>query len=380
MVTTTTFVGERLRRARIARMMTGVALAEEVGVSPAAITKFEKGAVSPREEIIRRLAEVLRVPPMHFFNPVPSDGKAPVRMRSLSAATKRARASAEVRVDWLREIVAYLDAVMPLPLAELPDLCEIDDPAQLAEDDIEDLATALRRAWGMQDGPIANLTDLLESKGCAVSYFALGAEALDAFGKWTPEAPIIVENTDRMTAVRMRFDLAHELGHLVIHRHVPEPLAFRPEIHSLMERQAHRFAGAFVFPATSFANEVYSVSVGGLTECKRRWKLSIQAMIRRARDLRMISKEQYARALRTLSGRGFRKREPLDDELPIEVPRQLPDRIRCLVEERGFTVEEIEAHTRHRRREIEALTALPPGYFDSPAARKEGGKVIPLRR
>lgn len=368
MATMPGFVGQRLRRARIARMMTGRYLAEQVGITPAAITRFEKGDACPRDEVVQRLADILLVPPSHFFNPLPPDRGAPVRNRSMSAATKRNRESAEVRLDWLREIIGYVAALMPLPACDLPDLHRGHDPNALSGEDIEEQATALRRAWGMQDGPIADMTALLESRGFAVTCFSLGAESMDALGAITPEAPIIIENTDRTTAVRMRFNLAHEVAHMVLHRHVPDVLASRPEIHRLMEHQAHRFAGAFMFPARSFSNEIYSVSVGGLIEAKRRWKLSVQTMVHRAFDLRLISRDQYERAFRNMSIHGVRRREPLDDALPSEQPSQVAQRIRHLIEQRGFSVEEIESHTRHRRREIEVLSSLPPGYFDAPAA------------
>jgi Zn-dependent peptidase ImmA (M78 family) len=300
-------------------------------------------------------------------------------MRSMSSATKRARDSADVRVDWLRELATYLCDVMPMPETDLPDLSTESDPTRISEDSIEDCSIRLRRAWGMRDGPIANLTDLLEAKGFVVSRFSLGAETLHAFSKWAPELPVIVKNTDVMTAVRMRFDLAHELGHMVMHRHVPDALAGRPEIHKLMETQAHRFAGAFVFPATSFVNEIYSVSIHGLLEPKRRWKLSVQTMTRRARDLRLISQDQYERAFRTISAKGFRKREPLDDTMEAEAPKHASQRVRHLIEERGFTVDEIEMQTRQGRREIEALCSLPLGYLDrstdpAPTSRK----IVPL--
>ena len=373
------FVSQRLRRARIARMMTGRALAEAVGVTPAAITQFEKGDASPRDEVVRRLAEALRVPPTHFFNPPLPDRQSPVRMRSLSAATKRARESADVRIDWLREVVVYVAQVMPLSLLDLPDLCQTTDPAAISDDEIEDFAVDARRMWGMKDGPIVNLTELLESKGLVVSAFSLGADTLDAFGTLAPELPIIVENTDRTSAVRMRFDRAHEVAHMVLHRHTPDALAARPEIHKLMEHQAHRFAGAFLFPAAAFVNEIYSVTVAGLLDAKRRWKLSVQTMIRRAFDLGLISEYQYGRAFRTLSAKGFRKREPLDDEMAPEEPTAIPQRLRHLVEEQGFTAEDIEAHTHQHRREIEALASLPPGYFDRPRGPQVGGRILRLR-
>jgi Zn-dependent peptidase ImmA (M78 family) len=226
----------------------------------------------------------------------------------------------------------------------------------------------------MGDGPIVNLTQLLESKGLVVGRFSLGADTLDAFGAIAPEAPIVIENTDRTNAVRMRFDVAHELAHMTLHRHTPTPTT--PEIHKLMEHQAHRFAGAFLFPASSFANEVYSVTISGLLDAKRRWGLSIQMMTRRAFDLGLISDYQYGRAFRTLSAKGFRAREPLDDALVSEEPSTIQVRLRKLVEEQGLTARDVESHVQQYSREIEALSSLPPGYFDAFRVPPPGARTL----
>lgn len=369
------FVGSRLREARVARMKTAVWLAEEVGVEPTAISKYEVKNSTPRPEVLDRIGVALRMPSTFFFKPEYEVNRRPFMMRSLAASTKRARDSAEVRTSWLREIVAFLKDVLSFPVPDLPCLFDGSDPTGIAMEEVEDAATRLRRHWGMRDGPIDDLTGLLESKGIVIARFSMNAEQLDAFSIWSTEAPIAVENTDRTNAVRMRFDLAHELGHLVLHQNVEKSLFSHSPFHKLMESQAHRFAAAFLFPATSFMNEVYTVNIDGMLDLKRRWKLSAQMMIRRAFDLKTISEYQYERAFKRVSQAGYRTREPLDDVLESESPALLKDAMRALIDRGGMTGTDVLAALRFSARDVETLTNLPSGFLES----TKWGVVVPLR-
>src|SRR5690606_34046789 len=124
------------------------------------------------------------------------------------------------RHEWAREVVSYVHAMVPLQAPNLPDLSRGMSPAAIELEDAEEAATELRRAWGLGDGPIADLTELIESMGIVCARLSLNADTLDAFSRWTPECPMLVANSDRCTAVRQRFDYAHELAHLVLHRNM----------------------------------------------------------------------------------------------------------------------------------------------------------------
>ncbi len=130
-----------------------------------------------------------------------------------------------------------------------------------------------------------------------------------------------------------------------------------------MERQAHRFASAFLFPQSAFADEVYS-SLDALAHVKLRWKVAIQVLLRRARDLELVSQDKYERAFRDLSRRGMRTCEPLDDELKPETPRFLPRSVEMLLSERVVSRESLLHSSPFSHADIEALAGLPRGYFD----------------
>ena len=141
-----------------------------------------------------------------------------------------------------------------------------------------------------------------------------------------------------------------------------------------MELQAHRFAAAFLFPARSFVDEVYSLALDSLLEVKKRWRVSIQVMIRRARDLDLVSQDKYERAFRELSRRGYRTREPLDADFPVEHPTLLSKAIRLLVDQAVMTRQELVYRLPFSAGDIEILANLPRGYLDA----AQWGEVVDL--
>ncbi|MEP6654900.1 MAG: ImmA/IrrE family metallo-endopeptidase [Myxococcales bacterium] len=265
----------------------------------------------------------------------------------------------------MREIVATIQAFVDFPKIRLADSRFSSDPALIRDEDIERLAGEVRAAWNLGDGPISDVVSLLEAMGCVVATFAFGAHDLSAFSQGATEVPYVLLNADETAAVRKRFNAAHELGHLLAHWHVPKETAARLEIHKELERQAHKFASAFLFPARSFAEEVYSLSIDALLPIKKRWGVSIQMIVRRARDLGMINQDRYERSCRELSRRGYRTKEPLDDTLPVETPKLLSKSIAMMIDEKVTTRGDLLHRLPFSPADIEILTSMPRGYLSS---------------
>lgn len=135
---------------------------------------------------------------------------------------------------------------------------------------------------GVSSGPCPNLTRLAESKGILISRGKLDAEGLDAFSQWSDFGrPFAVLGSDKASAVRSRFDLAHEIGRLILHSHVADASIASAKDYKLLETQAHRFASAFLLPSKDFANDLYAPTLDAFRLFKPRWKVSIGAMIMR---------------------------------------------------------------------------------------------------
>lgn len=374
--TVTIFYGERLRQAREVRQMTATALAERIGVTAATVTTWEKGRAQPRSEALRDAAHVLELPEPFFLRPPSKTAPESFRFRSLSAATKRARAAAQGRAQWLHEIVEFLESELDLPIANIPLLAVPADPRMLAADDIENAAEATRRAWGLRDGPLPNIDRLLEAHGVAVGRLALNAAELDGLSGWSRSGrPYVILNNEKANCVRSRFDAAHELAHLVLHREAP----LRPDaaLHKLMERQAHHFAGAFIFPRAAVLDEVAHSDLDSLVRLKERWRLSVAAQIFRLFQLDLIDEQRKSYLYRQLGARGWRSWEPLDDELPLERPTMVRNAYHLLCEEAGWSPADITRAVPFADHDHELLAGLPSRWMQG--HHRTYGELVKLR-
>jgi len=322
------FKGRRLTHAREARGITQTSLADMINISRAAISQYEKGQRSPSSDILKKIANTLNFP-MHFFlRDIHIRESKPVFFRSMSAATKIARLRAKCRYEWLLDIVGYLRVFVTLPEVNFPRYEEIPSSIDsIGDEDIEDVANRTRKHWGIGLGPLSNVTWLLENNGAIVVRQKLDSKTLDAFSNWRDDdipTPYFILGREKMSAVRSRFDAAHELGHMILHHHVDENKLRNPTNFKLIEDQANYFASAFLLPEKTFSQEVfYAPNLEMLVALKSKWRVSVAAMVKRLRHLRLISREREQRLFINISRRHWRTKEPLDDELEIEEPRVL---------------------------------------------------------
>jgi len=359
------FIGARLREAREARGLSAMSLAEILGLTRAAISSYEMAGKSPSPDVMGRICNVLQMPESYFRYPIRPRKAGAIFYRSMKAATKSARRRAEQRYAWLREIVSYLRGHVEFPIQRLPQLDIPDDPMLLSFDQIEALALDVRRFYGIGDGPIPNVVSLLENNGVIITRDALGADTLDAFSEFDPEEQrlYMVLGTENASAVRSRFDAAHELGHALFHRTVDGIRIGRKAEYDLYEMQAHRFAAAFLLPQEGFANEFYSATLEALQAIKAKWKVSIAMMIVRAQNLGFISDETAKKLWINYSRRRWRGNEPLDDKLVPEQPRLLRRSFELLLEKRIIAKEHITIHLPISPVDIENLAGLDSGFI-----------------
>lgn len=370
------FIGINLRRARKARNVTAVRLAEELGLTKQAISNYESGRQTPNPEITEKICEILHFP-MSFFlqeNKKIVAEETPYFYRSMSAATKSAREMAEEKFNWLLNFIALTEMFIEFPSVKFPDINPPADPTRISNEYIEEVSFKVRHYWGLGDGPISNSVWLLENNGAIIVRRSLEAETLDAFSLWVAGRPYIVLGADKNCAVRSRFDLAHELGHLILHRNIPDIYLNDPKYFKLIEEQANRFAGAIQFPYTSFSKEVIKTNLEMFRLLKRRWKLSIAMMIKRAEHLDFLSEDKAQSLWRSYARRGWRTCEPFDDELDIETPKVVKNAVELLIEEGILSRTDIANELKIHHFDIEDSAGLPPGFLNPQAA-----EVINLR-
>jgi Zn-dependent peptidase ImmA (M78 family)/transcriptional regulator with XRE-family HTH domain len=344
--------------------MSATSLADLLGVSPATISSYEHGRQKPPVEVVEKLASILNVSAHLFSLEPPKVQNERIFFRSMSSATKVARNRAKRRYEWLQEIAQYLSEFFDFPKLDIPDcnlpidFCKIDSLL------IEEAAAATRKYWGLPAGPAPNLVRLAESKGIVVSRGKLDAEGLDAFSQWsTSGLPFVFLGSDKASAVRSRFDIAHEIGHLILHRHVVESALSSTKDYKIIEMQANRFASAFLLPAKDFATDLYAPTLDAFRLLKPRWKVSIGAMIKRSGDLSLVDEDQSRRLWINMNRRGWRTEEPMDDTIEPESPSLLSQCVGMMVSENFKSKNQIVSDICLSGFDIEELCGLRAGYL-----------------
>jgi Zn-dependent peptidase ImmA (M78 family) len=241
----------------------------------------------------------------------------------------------------------------------------------------------------MRDEPVGNMVRLLENQGVVVARDMLGASTLDSLSEFDAftDRPYVIIGTDKGTPARWRFDAAHELGHLVLHRRLDRRRLRNAAEHKEIENQAHRFAGAFLLPQASFCEELFAASLDAMLAMKPRWRTSIAMMIMRARQTHLISEAVEKRLWINYSRRGWRGSEPLDDVMEIETPRLLPRSFELIFEAKAQSPEDVVISTGLPAPDIESLSGLPEGFLErdfAPVVLRGSNawpaNVTPLRR
>jgi Zn-dependent peptidase ImmA (M78 family)/transcriptional regulator with XRE-family HTH domain len=306
------FSPERLVLAREARGLQKNELAERIGTTPSAVSQFERGRIAPMPETVLRMSLALGVPPAFFAArpPVAISSEA-CHFRRLRSTTQQEQRRVRATGALVLTVAEHLETVVDLPPESLTALSSAVEGVR----DPEEVAATVRSAWSLGTGPLSSVVGLLEREGVIIVEAPGHSERLDAFSAWVGARPVVFLATDKQSGSRRRFDAAHELAHLLMHADV-SPGAVD------VEREADAFAAALLLPRAEFERECpRRLSWPRLLELKRRWKVSLAALVRRAYTLGIYSEATYRRAFVQLNERGWRLAEP--DEPAMEHPQVL---------------------------------------------------------
>ena len=346
------FNPHRLIFARRHRGLSKKQLAEKLAVTYRALVAYELGEYPPAAETWAELSAVLEFPEHFFRGPDLETLLAEdVSFRSLTKMSALQRDAALTQSELALYLSKWLEARFELPAVNLPDLRQEPDPEAAAE--------ALREFWGLGQLAIRNVVHLLESKGVRVFSLSIRSADVDALSTWKADTPFVFLNSYK-SAERSRFDAAHELGHLVLHRHA-KPSGREGE------EEAHKFASAFLMPAASvLARAPKIAALPELIRLKKVFGVSVAAINYRLHQLKLITDWQYRSLAVQISKNGYRTNEP--EPAQRETSLILPMVLGRLYDE-GFSRQRIAQELGLPTQELESL------LFSLVMASIQGGRT-----
>lgn len=372
---TCTLQPKRIKEGRLFRALTQESLAESIGVSKQAVSQYETGVLTPTFETMMQIAEILDFPLTYFSKPYRNELLAPVFFRKRKTSTKKLITLFQTYIEWMADIYSYVEQYIHLPEMRLLTY----DKVGYTHKEISDAATSLRRHWGLGDGPISNLTLLLENNGILVSKVGLAASKADACSVFfttpgTARRPMIFL-TSGTSAVRSRRDLAHELGHQVLHSWMDKE-QFQ-EYQDLIETEAEMFASCLIMPEQAMQRESYAVkNLDALLLMKARWGASAQSILYHLADSGCMEEHTATRLKTALYRRGWRTREPGDDTIPQERPELIKDAMTVMVENHIKTGAEILENIAMPPDDAAALCGVTPSFFQSMKTARRNLRIV----
>lgn len=305
-------------------------LAKAAGISQGTLSKMEQGLKEVSASYIETLAQALKCPASFFFQPEREYGP-PLSMHDgmyrkgavSSRAIEQIIAELNTRIAHARTLLksSELEPELPLPFYDPEDY----------QCDFETIAQNVRRAWLMPRGPIKNLTDSMERAGILIVKCNMSGARIDGISYQISGLPPIVFLNDDIPADRARFTLAHELGHLVMHRYPTEN----------MEKEADRFAAALLMPEKDIAPDLKDLTLEKAAALKPYWKVSIGSLLYKAKTMKLVEDGQMQYLWRKRSILGWNTKEPESLDFPHEQPTLLNALLKNMQDDLGYSLEEL---------------------------------------
>lgn len=314
--------------ARQALGLTQADFAPRVGLSQATVSKLEDGLLPGIESsTLGKIAGATGYPPAFFLQ---TGVQRPLRdpfyrkRSSLSAKTiKQCEALINITTLELEKLLRKTEADPRLPLPSWS--------ADYFPGGPREVARQLRTAWNVPRGPLLDLISLIEDAGIIVMPFDFGNAGIDGMNVALPGGDHVIFYNSKMPAVRQRHTIAHELGHAIMHK-VPSSDA---------EDEAFAFASEFLMPEADIRGTLYPLDLDLLLRLKRKWLVSMQAILYWANLIGVIKDSYYKYMFIKIGKSGWRKSEPLDDQIQAEKPQLVSDLVNLHLNELGYSEEEL---------------------------------------
>ncbi|MFW5433571.1 helix-turn-helix domain-containing protein [Paenibacillus apiarius] len=333
------FIGENLANLRIMHGYSRKQLSEMLGVTEQAVWQYENAYTSPKMQIVNELKRIFSVKSKYFYSEdMLARYMTPANVDVMNIAYRSkvlnviSKTQAEAKhVEYLDTFVNYITTNVSLPTLKIIRLRdEVIEYLNHTEDDrstqINHIAHLARKRLDLSKTNNDDFMFLIEKSGVFVFEKAIGEE-IDAYSLWTRnDRPYIILGNMKRSAVRRNFDIAHELGHMLLHYRLEFANLDRKE-HKMIENEADLFAGALLLPEDEFVLDMKDVShitnPDNYLDLKKKWKTSLQVLGYRAANLGIIEPKDHRNFYAAMHRKGYLKMEPLDDVIPIQKPMKI---------------------------------------------------------
>ncbi len=325
------------------RQINQEALAESACITQGHLSKIINGLTEPSDDVVNKIANALNLPTKFFQQEDRVYGLPlsihPMYRKKASVgqhALEYVHAEVNVRLMHLRRLTKSINLRIAYPLPQF-------DPDEY---EVENIASLVRRTWLLPKGPLQNLTECAEQAGCLVVMCHFQNIPIYGMSYRIPDLPPCIFLNENQPADRMRFTLAHELGHLIMHR-VPTPD---------MEKQANQFASALLMPSTDIKGSLTGrVTLPRIAALKPVWRVSIQALVEKAASMGAITPMQQRYLWQQISASGMRLHEPPELDFPCEEPKILPMIFKIHLKDLGYSMNDISDTLNYRQYELSKL-------------------------
>jgi len=286
-------------------------VAEKVGVSLSNLNRMEKEVAVVTRDVVERVADLTNYPVSFFYQRGEAAPEA-ISYRKRQVVAAKILTPIAARTNIIRNHIERLMAELQIALPTPPVLPVAADATP------QDVALKLRKRWRVADAVIPNLTAVMEEHGIVITAFDFNTARVDSRSMFTEGGQPVVFYNQALTGDRQRFTLAYELGHLVMHAST-EVDASRDVSH-----EANLFAAALLMPEKEIKKDFEGgITVPKLADLKKKWKVSMIALLHRADDLGFISPNQKKYILHQFNAMQIRRREPVELDVPAERPQLL---------------------------------------------------------
>ncbi len=372
---TNKIIPSRITEARESRAMSMGDLANKLCITRQSVSKYERGIVNPSPDILFAISNILEFPIDFFYKTeaLSTARSSALFFRSNSNIAKKTKSACKYQVKWIDEIRKQLSEYFDFIDLDIPTLDR--DYEELSFEDIEELSLEIRKHWDLGDDPIKDLVGLLENKGIIVGQFAENYlcpfKGIDAFSAWEDGFPYILYHSTQKSAVRTRFSILHELGHLIMHSSISEEDSVKKNVVDLADMQADRFAASFLLPSTSFPKDIHGTSLSALELIKKKWGVAMSTIIKRCETLDLLSENQINYMKRQMTTQKYWHKEPLDDILTIEPPEILKDSILLLIDNKIITRDFFINSSALPPEDLKYICTLPDDFFEGYCKRQK---------